>query len=198
MIKPSKSIATKNKVETEEVNLTELTSAKYVKANLPEIAENCKDHTSDQKAKLLMVLMKHEELFQGKRGEWKGHPISIESVDKATPVWAKPYPVPLKNREVFKEEIYRQCSIGALRELPAEEIEERVWALPYFGVPKKNGTICLVMDFRQLNSSLKRKEYPLLTIDEIFQDIRGLAFASVIDVISRSLSPKRQRRSSQL
>ena len=38
------------------------------------------------------------------------------------------------------------------------------------------------MDFRQLNKVLERKEYPLPTIDEIFTDIRGFIFASVIDL----------------
>ena len=125
-----------------EVNLSEtLTPTSYTKANLPEITENCNDLTSDQKAKLLVILLKHESLFQGWRGEWTGQPVSIKLINGAVPVWAKPYPVPLKNREVFREEVYRQCSIGALRELSAEEVEKRVWASPCFGVPKENGTI---------------------------------------------------------
>jgi hypothetical protein len=31
----------------------------------------------EQKAKLLAVLKKHEALFQGKRSNWKGQPVSI-------------------------------------------------------------------------------------------------------------------------
>ena len=53
---------------------------------------------------------------------------------------------------------------------------------PCFGIPKKDGTIRLVMDFRKLNSVLKRKEYPLPTIDKMFQNIRGFIFASTIDL----------------
>ena len=145
-----------SKSNMSEVHLSEtLIPTKYMKANLPEIAENCKDLTSDQKAKLLVVLLKHESLFQGKSREWKGQPISIELIDGAMPVWAKPYPVPLKNQEVFREEVYRQCSIRALQEISVEEVEERVWASPCFGIPKKKGTIRLVMDFRQINTALK-------------------------------------------
>jgi hypothetical protein len=113
----------------------------------------------------------------------------------ATPIWAKPYPVPLKNRQVFREEVYRQCDIGALRELNANEIETREWASPCFGVPKKNGTIRLVMDFCQLNKVLEHKEYPLPTIDEIFTDIRGFIFASVIDLNMGYLSIPHQGNS---
>jgi hypothetical protein len=128
------------------------------------------------------VLEKHAALFQGRRGEWKGNPVNIEVIEGSAPVWAKPYPVQLKNREVFKAEVYCQCDIGALRELSAEEIEKREWVSPCFGVPKKNGSIRLVMDFCQINKVLKRKEYPLPTIDELFQDIKGFEFASVVDL----------------
>lgn len=167
----------------DEIFLAEaLAPVNYVKANLPEIAWNCKDLTSEEQAQLLVVLEKHAALFQGRRGEWKGNPVNIEVIEGSTPVWAKPYPVPLKNREVFKDEVYRQCDIGALRELSAEEIEKREWASPCFGVPKKNGSIRLVMDFRQINKVLKRKEYPLPTIDELFQDVKGFEFASVVDL----------------
>jgi hypothetical protein len=38
------------------------------------------------------------------------------------------------------------------------------------------------MDFCKLNSILKRKEYPLPTINEMFQNIRGFLFASTIDL----------------
>jgi hypothetical protein len=51
-----------------------------------------------------------------------------------------------------------------------------------FWRPKKDGSIRLVMDFRKPNSILKRKEYPLPTIDEMFQNIQGFIFASTIDL----------------
>ena len=46
--------------------------------------------------------------------KWKGTPIIISLVEGAKPFWARPYPVPLKNCKVFKEELNRQCRIGAL------------------------------------------------------------------------------------
>jgi hypothetical protein len=146
------------------------------------VVHKCQNLNVEQKGKLLTVLHDHEQLFLGCRGEWKGDPVSIKVIKGATPIGARPYPVPLKNRQVFREEVYRQCDIGALRELKADEIETREWASPCFEVRKKNGTIRLVMDFRQLNKVLERKEYPLLTIDKIFTGIRGFIFASVIDL----------------
>jgi hypothetical protein len=54
-----------------------LAPVNYVKANLPEIARNCKDLTSEEQAQLLVVLKKHAPLFQGRHGEWKGNPVNI-------------------------------------------------------------------------------------------------------------------------
>jgi hypothetical protein len=47
----------------------------------------------------------------------------------------------------MEDEFRRQCDIGALRRLTPEEFEEREWACPAFGIPKKNGTIRLIVDF---------------------------------------------------
>ena len=112
----------------------------------------------EQQVELLQVLSKHESLFAGRCGEWKGSPVTISLVEGAKPFGARPYPVPLKNCEVFKGELNRQCRIGALRELTTEEIKDREWASPAFGIPKTNGRIRLVIDFSRINQCLKWKE----------------------------------------
>ena len=84
--------------------------------------------------------------------------------------------MPLKNRDVFQQELQYPYTIGALCKLSGKEIKERVWASPWFGVPKIDGTIRLVMDFQNLNSALKQYEYQLPTIKEIFHP--GFQFLS--------------------
>ena len=91
----------------------------------------------------------------------------------------------------------RQCEIGAMRKLTPEEAEEREWASPAFGVPKKNGEIRLVIDFRYLNHCLIRREYPLPTIEEMFSEIRGFEFASVVDLSMGYLSLRVLQRDKQ-
>ena len=155
-------------IEEDEAYATEeMKSAKYCKANLEEYVQNQPQLELNQKAKLLTVLKKHEGLFQGKRGEWKGNKVVVSLVKDTNPCWARPYPIPLKNKQIVKNKVYRQCDIGALRELSLDIIKDQDWDFPAFGVPKKDGTIRLVIDSRQLNSQLARKQYPLLTIDEL-------------------------------
>ena len=166
-----------------ESNATEpLREPKYEKVDLKQYAEAQDNLDLSQKAALFNLLEKHKELFEGKRGNWKGKPISIELKDDAEAVWSRPYPIPLKNRDVVEKEFDRQCAIGAMRKLSAEEIEERDYCFPAFGTPKSDGTIRVVVDFRKLNPQLKRREYPLRTIEEIFTSIGGFVWASSIDL----------------
>ena len=144
-------------VEGEEVNALEANV--YQPANITEFTENNKcDHLSElQKEKLTALLRKHEQLFQGKRGKWKGGDATLRLKSDSKPHMAKPYPVPLPQREEFKKELGRQCAEETLRKLPPLEAEESEWGLPIFGAPKKDEKQArTVGDFRVLNAMLNR------------------------------------------
>ena len=120
------------------------------------------------------VLNKHTKLFQGKCGEWTGNSVALSLTKYAKPFRCGPYPIPLKQRNELEKEVYRQCGIGALRQLSAEEIEERDYISPAFGVAKKDGmSMRLVFDLRKLNAILQRKEHYLSTIDELISGVGG-------------------------
>jgi hypothetical protein len=51
----------------------------------------------------------------------------------------------------MEHELTRQCSVGCLGLLTPEKFEEREWAFPAFGFPKKYGTVRFVIDFRRIN-----------------------------------------------
>jgi hypothetical protein len=82
----------------------------------------------------------------------------------------------------MEAEFRRQCDIGAMRRLTPTEFEARVWAFPAFGIPKKNGTIRVVIDFRRLNSQLVRREFPLSMTEEILTSIKGFLYATSLDL----------------
>ena len=63
-----------------------------------------------------------------------------------------------------------------------EEFEECEWAFPAFGTPKKNGTICFVIDVHQINANLLCREYPLMTTEEILTLIKGFLYSLSIDL----------------
>jgi RNase H-like domain found in reverse transcriptase len=54
------------------------------------------------------------------------------------------------------------------------------WAVPTF-IPKKEGTVRFVTDFRQLNKALKRKPFPI-PIQDILQKIGGFTYAMALDL----------------
>ncbi len=130
----------------------------------------------------MSVLTANEVVFQGGRGHYNGEPVGLKVRDGTKPFRGKPYPIPLKNREVMEHELARQCSIGSLGRLTPEEFEKREWAFPGFGTPKKNGTVRFVIDFRRINSALVRREYPLWTTEEILTSIKGFLYATSIDL----------------
>ena len=67
--------------------------------------------------------------------------MTIHLKDDAMPYYARPYPIPLKQLDAMKHEVFCQCEIGAMRMLIGKEAKENEWAFAAFGVPKKNGQI---------------------------------------------------------
>jgi hypothetical protein len=167
---------TSTKEETTRV--TKILDAKYEKADLPKVVEeNCAHLTSDQKDALLKLLQTHEEMFEGKLGEWKGEYVHFELRKDAKPFRGRPFQVPRIHRDTIKKEIKRLCEIGVL-----EPIEESEWGSPSFIIPKKQRTVRFLTDFRELNKRILRKPYPLPKINETLQNIEGFQWATAIDL----------------
>jgi hypothetical protein len=62
--------------------------------------------------------------------------IHIEIKEGATPIHARPYPVPRIHLKTFKKELDHLVEIGVLKRLHESE-----WALPTFITPKKDGRV---------------------------------------------------------
>jgi hypothetical protein len=88
-------------------------------------------------------------------------PISVQVMDcNCKPIHARAFTVPRSVEQQLQQskEIVRLLDIGVLEEDYSSE-----WAsvLPSFAIPKKNGTIRVVTDFRKLNLLLKRRISPI-------------------------------------
>jgi hypothetical protein len=56
------------------------------------------------------------------------------------------------------------------------------WGAPILFVKKKDGTLRLCIDFRQLNKYTIKIKYPLLRIEDLFDQLRGEKIISNIDL----------------
>jgi hypothetical protein len=88
-------------------------------------------------------------------------PISLQLMDTTfKQIHARAYTVPRSVEQQLQQskEIVRLMDIGVLEEDYSSE-----WAsmFPSFSIPKKNGTIRVVTDFRKLNLLLKRRMSPI-------------------------------------
>ena len=58
------------------------------------------------------------------------------------------------------------------------------WGAPVLFVKKKDGTLRLCIDYRQLNKFTVKNKYPLPRIDDLFDQMRGSKVFSKIDLRS--------------
>lgn len=58
------------------------------------------------------------------------------------------------------------------------------WGAPVLFVKKKDGTLCLCINYRQLNNLTVKNKYPLATIDDLFDQVKGFTIFSKIDLRS--------------
>ena len=58
------------------------------------------------------------------------------------------------------------------------------WGAPILFVKKKDGTLRLCIDYRELNNLSVKNKYPLPRIDDLFDQLQGVQFFSKIDLRS--------------
>ena len=58
------------------------------------------------------------------------------------------------------------------------------WGAPVLFVKKKDGSMRLCVDYRALNEVTIKNKYPLLRIDDLFDQLKGAKYFSKIDLRS--------------
>ena len=163
--------------ELDEMYAGEIKEAKYEKVGLDEVIEQQKHLNLSQKMQLRAVFKGFETLFDGKLKKYLGKKIHLELKDDAKPVHCKPFPVPQKHADVFKKECKRLCDEDVLEPVGATE-----HAYPTFIIPKKDGTVRWVSDFRKLNANLRRRVYPLPRIQDVLHRRPNYQYFTKIDL----------------
>eukprot|EP00804_Cyclotella_cryptica_P023072 CCRYP_000324-RA/>CCRYP_000324-RA protein AED:0.44 eAED:0.44 QI:0/-1/0/1/-1/1/1/0/215 len=158
--------------------LIKILDAKYEKADLRAIVrDNCTHLSGPEQARLLELLQEFEELFSGKLGDWDCKPVSLQLKDGAQPYHGRPFPIPKKHIEITKREVQRLCDLGVLKWQDDSE-----WASPTFIIPKKDNTVRVVSDFREVNKRIVRKPLPIPKISTVLQELEGFTYATALDL----------------
>ena len=151
--------------------------SKYDEVNSQDVAYQQEHLSRSQQEDLAKLFSKYEKLFSGKLGAYPHRKVHLELKKDARPSTCRPYPVPQHHRQVFKDELKRLCDEGVLSKTGAS-----AWLSPTFLIPKKDGRVRWISDFRQLNKLIKRKVYNLPKISDILQRRKGYQFFSKIDI----------------
>jgi hypothetical protein len=72
--------------------------------------------------------------------------ISFELKEGTKPYHSRPFPVSRVHKDTIVKELNICCDLGVLEFLPAS-----AWASPSFIIPKKDNTVHLISDFREVN-----------------------------------------------
>ena len=104
---------------------------------------------------------------------------AIDVVPGATPASITPYRMaPLKLKEL-KLQLQELLEKGFIRPSVSP------WGAPVLFVKKKDGTLRLCVDYRQLKKLTVNNKYPLPRIDDLFDQSKGASTFSKIDLRSR-------------
>ena len=87
------------------------------------------------------------------------------------------YPIPKIHENTLRLEVDRLVELGVLKRVNRSE-----WGAPTFIIPKKDGTVRFISDFRELNKVIKRKPYPLPRIQDLLLKLEGFQHATSLDL----------------
>ncbi|KAA0061789.1 reverse transcriptase [Cucumis melo var. makuwa] len=103
---------------------------------------------------------------------------AIELEPETAPIFKAPHrmaPVELKELKVQLQELLDK---GFIRPSVSP------WAAPILFVKKKDGSMCLCIDYRELNNVTVKNHYPLPRIKDLFDQLQGATVFSKIDLRS--------------
>ncbi|KAD0514134.1 hypothetical protein E3N88_44144 [Mikania micrantha] len=103
---------------------------------------------------------------------------TIDLIPGSEPISKAPYRMaPLELKEL-KEQLQELLELGFIRPSVSP------WGAPVLFVKKKDGSMRLCIDYRELNKITIRNRYPLPRIDDLFDQLQGAKFFSKIDLRS--------------
>ena len=90
---------------------------------------------------------------------------------------AKAYMIILKEKEALNQWLDKQLKAGLIVESKSR------YAAPCFYIPKKDGSLWLVQDYRKLNQVTIKNKMPLLLIGEVIDKLKEAKYFNKLDLI---------------
>ncbi|CAA0814809.1 Uncharacterized mitochondrial protein AtMg00860, partial [Striga hermonthica] len=103
---------------------------------------------------------------------------SIDLIPGASPVSKAPYRMAPKELQELKAQIQELLRLSFIRPSVSP------WGAPVLFVKKKDGSMRMCIDYRDLNRLTIKNKYPLPRIDDLFDQLRGACVFSKIDLRS--------------
>ena len=103
---------------------------------------------------------------------------AIELVPGTTPISKAPYRMAPAELAELKKQLQQLLDKGLIQPSVSR------WGAPVLFVRKKDGSLRLCIDYRELNSVTVKNKYPLPRIDDLFDQLAGAAVFSKIDMRS--------------
>ena len=165
------------KVDASGYHSKTIKESNYGKVDVAEVVNSCSHLSSSQKRDLKRLLQKYTRLFDGTLKVFPDEKIDLELDPTVPPYRARTYPVPRTHLDVFKKELDCLEKEGVLSKTGRSE-----WIAGSFIIPKKDGSVRWISDFRALNKAIKRKAYPIPRISDILSRRTGYKFLTKLDI----------------
>ncbi|XP_073360209.1 uncharacterized protein [Aegilops tauschii subsp. strangulata] len=101
---------------------------------------------------------------------------AIDLVPGTTPLYKKYYRMPSSELLELKKKLDEMPQKGYIRPSSSP------WGSPAIFVDKKDGSLRMCLDYRQLNAVTMKNKYPLPRIDDLFDQLSGAQIFSKIDL----------------
>jgi putative transposase len=159
----------------------QIKDAKYERQDLLKIAKDQKHLSKDQQDQLFNLLSQYKDLFEGTLGEWPDEEVSVELTKDAVPYHCgKPIRIPHIHLETLKKEVQRLVDIGVLEVVDGSKAGP--WCAPSFIIPKKDGRVRFITDYRELNKRICRKPWPMPNVADLIQDVGPYTYVTALDL----------------
>ena len=149
---------------------------------LAELRVSCLPINEGTKRRLIEVVKKNLDAFAATPTDLGRTSVVVHTIKtgEAKPFRHKLRPIPFARRQFLEQEVEKLLAIGAIS--PADP-----GACPYASrtviAPKKDGTLRMCVDYRDVNAQTEKDSYPLPRIDQVWPTLANARYFASLDLL---------------